>query len=274
MKTLDTPGSAQYGVMTSEQLRSACVIQDLFQPGTIQAYLTDLDRAIVGSAVPVRDSVRLSAIDAGQILGQRREFGIMNLGGDGGISADGRSFALRPRDALYIGRGCRELEFSSKEPSTPARFYWLTYPSQADHPHALVRRDEAERVSLGSAGEANRRTIHKYIHPGRVASSQIVMGITELDEGSVWNTMPPHTHSRRSEVYLYCDLDGDAVVFHLLGTAKQTRHVVVRNLQAVLSPSWSMHSGVGTRRYSFVWGMGGENQEFGDIDPISLKELT
>lgn len=273
METLATPGRPQYAGMTTAQLRAAFLIQDLFRPGEIQGYATELDRAIVGSAVPLQSRLSLASLAVDRPLGPRREMGIMNLGAAGVVSVDGTPFALQPRDVLYVGRGSQEVEFASQEASSPARFYWLSYPAQADYPCALVCRDEAERVALGTPGDANRRTICKYIHPGRVASGQIMMGITELEEGSVWNTMPPHTHPRRSEVYLYCDLDDDALVFHFLGTAEQTRHVVVRNLQAVLSPSWSIHCGVGTRRYSFVWGMGGENQEFTDFDPIALKEL-
>jgi 4-deoxy-L-threo-5-hexosulose-uronate ketol-isomerase len=273
MNTLDTPGRSQCATMTTEQLRAGFLIQNLFRPGTVQAYSNEMDRAIVGSAVPTAIDLSLSSVAADWPLGQRRELGIMNLGAPGEVTVDGAHFKLQSHDVLYVGRGSGEVEFTSADSSTPARFYWLSYPAQADHPCVLVRADEAERVALGTPKDANCRTIHKYIHPGRVASSQIVMGITRLEEGSVWNTMPPHTHPRRSEVYLYCDLEEDAVVFHFLGTADRTRHVVVRNFQAVLSPSWSMHCGVGTRRYSFVWGMGGENQDFGDVDPIALKEL-
>jgi 4-deoxy-L-threo-5-hexosulose-uronate ketol-isomerase len=273
LETLDTPHRSQYAAMTTERLRAGFLIHDLFRPGVVQAYRTEMDRAIVGSAVPVGSCLRLSAVAFDQPPGERRELGIVNLGAPGAVIVDGTHSALRSHDMLYVGRGSGDVKCVSTNASTPARFYWLSYPAQDDHPCVLVRGDEAERVALGSSQEANRRTIHKYIHPGRVASSQIVMGITRLEEGSVWNTMPPHTHPRRSEVYLYCDMDEDAVVFHFLGTAGQTRHVVVRNLQAVLSPRWSMHCGVGTSSYSFVWAMAGENQEFGDVDPIALKEL-
>jgi len=273
MQTLVTPGRSEYAAMSTGQLRAAFLIEDLFRPGTVQAYATEMDRAIVGSAVPTTGELSLSSAAAGGPLGQAREMGIMNLGAPGEVMVNETCFEVQHGDVLYVGRGSGEVKFLSAEASSPARFYWLSYPAEADYPCVLVRGDEAQQVALGDASDANRRTIYKYIHPGRVASSQIVMGITRLEEGSVWNTMPPHTHPRRSEVYLYCDMDDDAVVFHFLGTAQSTRHVVVRNGQAVLSPRWSMHCGVGTRRYSFVWGMGGENQDFGDIDPIALGEL-
>ena len=204
---------------------------------------------------------------------QRRELGILNLGGAGTVRVDGRDHALGGRDGLYVGMGTREVSFRSTDAATPARFYFLSAPAHAGHPTRRVTLEEARKLRLGSAQEANARTIHQIIHPAVLPTCQLVVGLTQLEPGSVWNTMPAHTHERRMEVYLYLDLPADAFVLHLMGTPDETRHLVVRNEQAVISPSWSIHSGVGTRAYSFIWGMAGENQTFDDMDAVAMSVL-
>jgi len=204
---------------------------------------------------------------------ERRELGILNLGGAGTVTVDGRNYEVGKLDCLYVGRGSREIVFSSREPASPAAFYLLSYPAHAVFPTTLARQADAAAVELGTAADANRRTIYKYIHPGGIKSCQLVMGFTRLAEGAVWNTMPPHTHTRRSEIYIYFDLGPDRRVMHFMGTPQQTRHLVVADRQAVISPSWSIHCGCGTGAYTFCWGMGGENQAFDDMDAAPLASL-
>ena len=252
--------------MNTEELRAAYLVQDLFTPGVARLVPTDLDRATIGGVVPADKPLALE-----DNFADRREIGVINLAGAGTAHVDGRDFPMAKCSCLYIGRGSQQIEFSSADAAQPAWFYLVSYPAHATHPTRLVELPES--VDLGSAGDANRRTIRKCIHPGGVASCQLVMGYTELAEGSVWNTMPPHTHLRRSEIYLYFDLPADAAVFHFMGRATETRHLVVRNGEAVLSPAWSLHCGAGTKAYRFVWAMGGENQEFSDMDPIRVEEL-
>jgi 4-deoxy-L-threo-5-hexosulose-uronate ketol-isomerase len=190
------------------------------------------------------------------------------------MSVDSASYPMSPKDALYIGRGSQKIAFASDDPAAPAKFYFVSLPAHSACPARHITIEDAERVVLGSQQHANRRTIYKYIHPNDVQSCQLVMGFTELAPGSIWNTMPAHIHERRSEVYMYFDLADDSVVFHFMGQAHETRHIVVRNSQAVLSPSWSIHSGAGTGSYSFVWAMGGENQDFDDMDWITMEQLA
>jgi 4-deoxy-L-threo-5-hexosulose-uronate ketol-isomerase len=259
----------------TDELRRHFLIEGLFEPGALRLVYTHSDRAIVGSAVPLAEPIALEAPAAlrAAFFAERRELGAINVGGHGSIGVDGQSYALAARDALYIGRGSREIHFASQDAAQPARFYLVSYPAHASHPTTCIRGDAAERNELGSQANANRRTLAKYIHPAGVPSCQLVMGMTSLDEGSVWNTMPAHTHDRRSEIYLYLGLAPDAVVLHLMGRGQETRHLVVRDGEAVISPSWSIHAGAGTRSYSFVWAMGGENQEFADMDPVPTSEL-
>jgi len=204
---------------------------------------------------------------------ERRELGVLNIGGPGTVTVDGVEHPLAGRDGLYVGRGSQAITFASDSAETPARYYLLSFPAHAAHPTVRIRQSEAEAVPLGSRESANQRTLYKLIHPGGVRSCQLVMGFTVLAPGSVWNTMPPHTHERRMEVYLYFDLPADARVFHFMGRPEATRHLVVADGQAVISPSWSIHCGAGTAAYSFCWGMGGENQAFDDMDPVVLHEL-
>jgi len=269
------PDPARYPRLATTELRAGYLIENLFQPGTIQLLYTDVDRAVVGGVVPTSQKLVLGTAKelASTYFAERRELGVINIGGKGSIAVDGKSFSLEKRDCLYIGRGSQKIEFASGDPKSPAWFYLVSYPAHAAHPTRLATPKDAEPVNLGTQRDANERTIYKYIHLNGVKSCQLVMGFTELKEGSIWNTMPPHTHTRRTEVYLYFDVAPDAVVFHFMGPAEETRHLVVRNGQAVLSPPWSMHCGAGTRHYSFIWAMGGENQEFADMDQIKVEAL-
>ena len=236
----------------------------------------DLDRAIVGGAVPGKKPLRLVSSKkemSADYFAERREIGIFNVGGDGKIKADDREFAVGYKDAVYVGRGTKEITFSSVRTSRPAFFYFVSYPAHAAYPTSHIKFGEVYSAHLGSDKEANSRTLNRYIHPGGVKSAQLVMGLTELEEGSIWNTMPSHTHQRRTEIYFYFNVDEKSVVFHMMGEPSETRHIIVRDKQAVISPSWSIHSGAGTKNYSFIWAMGGENQEFEDMDNVDISLL-
>jgi 4-deoxy-L-threo-5-hexosulose-uronate ketol-isomerase len=269
------PDAIRYPRLNTDELRAGYLIESLFVPGKAKLVYTDIDRAVIGGIVPTAQPLALETSKelASNFFAERRELGVINLAGNGAINVDGQAFALAKRDCLYIGRGSKQIEFGSADAQQPAWFYLVSYPAHTTHPTRLVTPKDAEPVSLGSPKDANQRTIYKYIHLNGVKSCQLVMGFTELKEGSVWNTMPPHTHTRRTELYLYFDVAPDAAVFHMMGSAQETRHLVVRNGEAVLSPPWSLHCGAGTSAYSFVWAMGGENQEFTDMDQITVKEL-
>jgi 4-deoxy-L-threo-5-hexosulose-uronate ketol-isomerase len=259
-----TTSDIDYRHLSTAELRQRFLLEDLFAPGAVRLVRTDLDRALVGSAVP--DSGRL-ALAEGMLA--RRELGVINLGEAGTVTVDGVVHQIGRLDGLYVGRGSQTVDFASEDPARPAAFYLLSYPAHAVHATALILAGDAHRTELGDPAQANRRTIRRYIHPGGPASCQLVMGVTELAEGSVWNTFPPHTHDRRTEIYCYFDLPDKGMVLHLMGRSDETRHLIVRDRQAILSPAWSIHSGAGTGAYRFVWGMGGENQEFADMDPIN-----
>jgi 4-deoxy-L-threo-5-hexosulose-uronate ketol-isomerase len=269
------PDIERYPRLSTDELRSGFLIPNLFQAGTIQTVYTDLDRAVIGGAVPTSGKLTLATAKelASSYFAERREIGVINIGGKGSVTVDGKEFTLAKRDCLYIGRGSKQIEFGSAKAQEPAWFYFVSYPAHTAYPTRLATVSEATAVELGAQREANVRTIRKYIHKDGIHSCQLVMGFTELKEGSIWNTMPPHTHSRRTEVYLYFDVAADAAVFHFMGTAQQTRHLVVHNGEAVLSPPWSIHCGAGTRQYCFIWAMGGENQEFADMDQLGVGEL-
>ena len=264
----------RFRTMTTKELRSSLLVDDLFEPGELALTYFETERAIVGSATPLDAELLLQATAgmAADFFCQRRELGVLNIGGPGGVTVDGTEHRLDKHDCLYVGRGAQKVSFASKNTELPAKLYLLSYPAHADHPTALCRRADAVSESLGTNEEANRRTIHKCIHQGGIPSCQLVMGYTTVAPGSVWNTMAPHTHARRSEIYMYFDL-GDGAVVHLMGEPGETRHLIVRDRQAVMSPTWSIHSGAGTRAYTFCWGMGGENQEFADMDQVAIGEL-
>lgn len=265
----------RYSRMTTSELRESFLIDKLFKPDIIYLLYSEIDRAIIGSAVPRKEKLKLSASKelASDYFTQRRELGVLNIGNTGQVLVDGKRFDLENRDGLYIGKGSKEIIFSSQDQSNPACFYLLSFPAHQNYPTKQARIGDAETVQLGSSEESNKRTIYKYIHPNGIQSCQLVMGFTVLEPGSVWNTMPPHTHERRMEVYLYFDIAENTRVFHLMGQMDETRHIVVANRQAVISPSWSIHSGVGTGAYTFCWGMGGENQTFEDMDGIEISQM-
>jgi 4-deoxy-L-threo-5-hexosulose-uronate ketol-isomerase len=261
--------------MDTTELRTNFMLDNLFQTDSVQAVYWENERAVVGAVVPATRALTLETdvtLAAGYFC-ERRELGVLNLGGAGCIRVDGREFGLAPLDCLYIGRGSREILFASDDASTPARYYLVSYPAHAEHPTRLIRQAEANQLKLGASDTANRRTIYQYIHEGGAKSCQLVMGFTQMESGSVWNTMPAHTHARRSEVYLYFNVAPEAAIAHFMGPGDETRHLFVHNEQAVLSPIWSIHSGCGTQAYAFVWAMGGENQAFPDMDGIPIREL-
>jgi len=275
MKTHLMADPVRYPTMTTAQLRETFLLDGLYKPGTVELAYVDLDRAVVGMAAPLDNPVVLPVDDAlkAQYFTERRELGALNIGGGGAIYVDGKRYSVENLDCLYIGRGAKEISFASTDPKTPAVFYLLSYPAHTEYPTTLVRKDQANPVELGSSETCNRRTIFKYIYLDGAKSCQLVMGVTHLHPGSAWNTMPAHTHMRRSEIYMYFNLEDDARVFHLMGPPDETRHIVMKDREVVVSPGWSIHAGMGTRAYSFCWGMGGENQDYGDMDPAPLDTL-
>jgi 4-deoxy-L-threo-5-hexosulose-uronate ketol-isomerase len=264
--------AAIYG---TDELREEFLIQGLFAPGELKLVYSHVDRMIAGSAAPTASPV---ALEAGSELRadfflERRELGVINIGGPGTVKADGQAYKLAHRDGLYLGRGTKVVSFESDSAKEPAKFYLNSCPAHAALPSVKIDSGSVYTAALGSQEECNRRTIRRYIHPDGVKSCQLVMGLTTLEPGSCWNTMPCHTHERRMEVYLYFDIAKDAMVFHYMGQPDETRHLIVRDQEAVISPSWSIHSGCGTRAYSFIWGMAGENQAFGDMDAVASADM-
>ena len=261
--------------MTTEEVRESFLVDALFVEDHITMVYSDVDRAIVGSAVPATKILTLESAPElrADTFCERRELGILNIGGAGTVTVDGTEYPMGARDGLYVGRGSKTITFASDAGEKAARYYLLSYPAHAAHPTVHVKASEAEPTQLGSMEGSNKRTIYKLIHPEAVATCQLVMGFTVLDPGSVWNTMPPHTHERRMEIYLYFDVPEDSRVFHFMGRPDQTRHIVVADGQAVISPSWSIHTGVGTCAYTFCWGMGGENQAYDDMDHLTIDQL-
>ena len=275
MKTIQTADCQSYRRMTTSELRRCFLVEDLFQPGRIELAYTDVDRAVVGGIVPQGTPLKLEGGRemACEFFCERREAGVVNLGAAGVVTVDGKVFPLGPREFIYIGRGSRAIAFSSVSADTPAQFYLVSYPAHAAHPTTLAPFEKANHVDMGTLKDANHRTIHQFIHLRGVQSCQLVMGYTEMHEGSVWNSFPPHTHDRRTEVYCYFDLPPQGCVLHLLGAPDETRHIVMREKQVVLSPPWSVHAGAGTGAYRFVWAMGGENQVFDDMDKVDMTKL-
>jgi len=264
-----------YERMTGEELRAAFLVEDLFAPDEVRLVHWEAERTILGSVVPRRGPLSLDAPAdlSAPFFAARRELGVVNLGGPGAVTVDGQTHALGRRDGLYIGRGSREVVFASNREEEPGLFYLVSHPAHASLPSARVSPGEAETVRIGAQTNASVRVLRRYIHARGVASCQLVMGVTDIEEGSVWNSVPPHTHHRRTEIYLYFDLAPSAFALHVMGPPEKTRHLVVRNLQAVLAPSWSMHFGVATGCYAFVWSMGGENQEFEDMQAVDVGRL-
>jgi len=275
MKVRYTADPVRFERMSTAEIRESFLVDTLFPEDRISMVYSNADRAIVGSAVPATKTLTLeSAAELrAETFCERRELGVLNIGGPGTVTVDGVEHPLAGRDGLYVGRGSKAITFASDATPTPARYYLLSFPAHAAHPTVRIRQSEAEPVRVGSSEKSNQRTIYKLIHPGGARSCQLVMGFTVLEPGCVWNTMPPHTHERRMEVYLYFDVPADVRVFHFMGRPEATRHLVVADGQAVISPSWSIHCGAGTGAYSFCWGMGGENQAFDDMDHLTLDQL-
>lgn len=257
------------------RLREEFLIQDLFRPDEVKMVYSHIDRIITGAAMPVNKALTLAAGEElrAEYFLQRREMGIINIGGEGKVTVGGTVYTLRHRDGIYVGRGCKDVVMESVDSAKPAKFYFNSTPAHKAYPTVYIRPEDCVNVELGSLEQSNHRNICKYILPGQVESCQLVMGMTTLRPGSVWNTMPCHTHDRRMEVYLYFDLPEDAFVMHYMGEPTETRHIVVRNEEAVISPSWSIHSGSGTQAYTFIWGMAGENQDFDDMDGCAMTDL-
>ena len=261
--------------MSTEELRESFLLSGLATPGEIQLRYVDLDRAVVGIVAPSNRPLKLEASPElrASFFTERRELGALNVGGEGVVRVGDTVHTLQNLDLIYIGRGNPEITFESKSSDHPALYYILSYPAHASYPVAVVKKDSAQPAKIGDASNANSRTVYKYIHADGAKSCQLVMGVTHLHDGSTWNTMPAHTHMRRSEIYFYFDLPADARVFHLMGPPSETRHIVIADREAVVSPGWSIHSGVGTQSYKFCWGMGGENQDYADMDPVSIDQL-
>jgi len=284
LRTAASPRDVKH--YTTERLREEFLIDDLFLPDVIKLVYSHIDRIITGSAVPVKETLKppTGHNPRAQFFCGRRELGVINIGGAGTITIDGKAYHVAHKEGMYIGMGSRDITFASDDAAAPAKFYLNSAPAHRTCPTVLIKPEgtpedgvvivkDCNKVELGSLETANHRTICKYILPGQVESCQLEMGMTKLELGSVWNTMPCHTHDRRMEVYLYFDMPEDALVMHDRDEPTETRHIVMRNEQAVISPSWSIHSGCGTQAYTFIWGMVGENQDFDDMDDVAMTDL-
>ena len=272
IRTASSPKDVKH--YDTERLREEFLIQNLFVEDQITAVYSHIDRIITGAATPIKPLTLTAGeeIRAAYFL-ERREMGIINIGGKGTVTVDGTVYELERKDGLYIGMGSKDIVFASEDKENPAKFYYNSAPAHKTYPTVYIKPENCQNVELGSLETSNHRTICKYILPGQVESCQLVMGMTTLKPGSVWNTMPCHTHDRRMEVYLYFDMPEDALVFHYMGEPTETRHIVMRNEEAVISPSWSIHSGSGTQAYTFIWGMGGENLKYSDKDEIKYIDM-
>ena len=257
------------------QLREHYLIEKVFTADEVNVVYTMHDRMIAGGVMPVNEVVELQPIDIlrNEYFLGRREMGIFNVGGKGFVKADGEVYPMDYKEALYLGRGDRKVTFESLDPANPAKFYFCSSPAHATYPDHLTTREEAVKMELGTLEESNHRIINRMLVKEVVPTCQLQMGMTELQPGSTWNTMPAHTHERRMEVYFYFEVPENNVVFHMMGEGQETRHIVMQNEQAVISPSWSIHAGAGTSNYTFIWAMGGENQAFDDMDNIPTTEL-
>ena len=264
---------------TTEELRNEFLIENLYQPDTVTAVYSHVDRMVTLGCMPVTETVSIDkGIDVWANFGtkfflERREIGIFNIGGEGTIAVDGTVYELGYKDCLYITMGAKKVLFASKCAEKPAKFYMVSAPAHRSYETRLLKLADANKKPCGDAATSNKRVINQFIHPAVLKTCQLSMGMTVLESGSVWNTMPAHTHERRMEVYMYFEVPEDQVVFHMMGQGQETRHIVMKNEQAVISPSWSIHAGAGTSNYTFIWAMGGENQEFDDMDVIPITEL-
>ena len=276
MKFLLTPDSNSYKRMTNAELEEGFTIPELFVVDEITLTYTDVDRAVVSGVMPVSKTINLPTHKelASAYFCERREVGVINIGDEGVVTVDGETFNMTNKDSLYIGRGSEKVSFASKDGSTPAKFYLVSYPAHTAYPTKLVAQENANKLALGEQAQSNKRTIYQSLCPETLESCQLVMGITEIESGNVWNTKPPHTHARRTEVYMYFDMPSHERVFHFMGEPSNVRAVVMKPETAIASPTWSIHSGVGSTNYTFIWAMGGENQEFDDMDHLTLADIS
>ena len=264
---------------TTEELRREFLIENLYQPDQVVAVYSHVDRMVTLGCMPVKETVSIDkGIDVWANFGtcyflERREVGMFNIGGEGSVTVDGTVYQLGYKDCLYITMGAKEVLFASKDSASPAKFYMVSAPAHCSYETRLLKLADAAKKPLGDAATSNKRVINQFIHPDVLKTCQLSMGMTVLESGSVWNTMPAHTHERRMEVYMYFEVPEDQVVFHMMGQGQETRHIVMQNEQAVISPSWSIHAGAGTASYTFIWAMGGENQAFDDMDVIPTTRL-
>lgn len=272
-------GKEAFSRMNTEELRKEFLVKDIFRADDISCVYSHIDRIVVLGAMPVSKSVDLQKnIDPMKDFGvdyllQRRELGIINIGGNGKVIADGKSFDIIHFDGLYIGAGTKSVQFTSDDPANPAKFYMTSAPAHCTYPTKHIKFAESKHVPAGKAEDSNLRTINQYIHPDVLDTCQLSMGLTHLEPGSVWNTIPAHTHERRMEVYFYFEIPENQVVFHFMGEPSETRHIVMQNDEAVINPSWSIHSGAGTSNYTFIWAMCGENRTYTDQDWLNTADL-
>ncbi|MBF7073667.1 5-dehydro-4-deoxy-D-glucuronate isomerase [Glaciecola sp. MH2013] len=276
MEFLLTPDQNSYKRMTNAELEKGFVVPELFVADQITLTYTDVDRAVVGGVMPLSQTVVLPTHKelASDFFCERREVGVINIGSAGQVSVDGVVFDMANKDSLYIGRGSKEVLFTSKDAAQPAKFYIVSYPAHTAFPTKLIAQADANKLDLGEQEQSNKRVIYQSLCPKTLDSCQLVMGITEIASGNVWNTKPPHTHARRTEVYMYFDIPSHERVFHFMGEPSNVRAVVMKPETAIASPSWSIHSGVGSTNYTFIWAMGGENQEFDDMDHLTLEDIS
>lgn len=277
MQTRQSIHSDHAKQLDTEGLRREFLIEEVFSPNKLTMTYSHIDRIVFGGIMPV-DSTLTFSNELGKSFGvtyflERRELGLINIGGAGVITVDGTNYEVGKAEALYVGKGARDVSFKSVDSAHPAKFYYNSAPAHTTYPTRKITQDQASPETLGDASTSNRRTIYKYLVPNVLPTCQLVMGMTQLEEGSLWNTMPCHTHERRMEVYFYFNMKDDAAVFHMMGKPDETRHLLVHNEQAIISPSWSIHAGVGTQAYTFIWGMVGENQVFSDMDHIAVRDL-
>ncbi|WP_177163979.1 5-dehydro-4-deoxy-D-glucuronate isomerase [uncultured Fusobacterium sp.] len=260
---------------TTEELRKHYLIEKVFIEDEVNLVYSHVDRVIAGGITPVKKALKLEGCKelGSEYFLERRELGVINIGGDGKVVIDGVEYEVKSREGLYVGMGSKGLVFTSADEKNPAKFYINSSPAHKTYPTVMINLEKANKVHLGDLANSNKRTIYQYVHPAVCQSCQLVMGMTMLEPNNMWNTMPCHTHERRMEVYLYFDMTDDNKVFHLMGEPNETRHIVMGNEQAVISPSWSIHSGVGTKNYTFIWGMAGENQTFTDMDHVAMDDL-
>lgn len=275
MKILHAVHPKDFIQYTTQQIRENFLLEGLLKPDKIEAVYTHYDRMIIGAAYPVTTTLQLETYDElkSEFFLSRREVGIINIAGEGKVKIDGEEYTMEKLDCLYIGKGKERVSFTSTNQKTPAKFIFFSCPAHKDHPVQLMKPAQALPAELGSLDNNNHRTINKYIHAQGIKSCQLVLGVTTFKPGSIWNTMPAHTHDRRMESYFYFDVAEGQRVIHFMGQPNETRHLFLNNEQGIVSPTWSIHSGVATGNYSFIWAMAGENMEFTDMDQVKLEEL-